>query len=684
MAIKANPLLEKVIDKEEANPLVENIVEPVVPVTPVAPVQPAPVDTPVVPPVVAPAPVLPVPQPPKLATEVGQGNFNQQTPITPEQPVIEPVEEVEEIDIEDNVFEEPALIDTPTTPTEEGTPTQEVSTFDDIFKQFGITTQNSVEDVIKTVSNLYGFDEINTEISDLDTKFADDVSVIDDNPWLSEGLRRKRIATVKNKYDTKKSDLIDRLALQDNIVGRALTMYNQEKEYQQDLMFKAMDFRQDEINQQRQLDAESRAIAQDTAEFTRKTAQAEKDTINDIMISASQAGADEATLQAIQNSGSLADALANAGEFMQPPTEGSEFTVIGEDENGNKVYGFVDETAQTVTPTNLEGQSTTKTGGSVSWRHNNPGNIKFGDFASQYGATQGQDATDGGAFAIFPDVESGKQAMKDLLQGNGYANLTVDNAMRRWSNNGYGSEVANIGENTPMSTVYQTPELFDQLIEGMVGREGWVEGTSEEIETDPAVSAWAKQINEGKAKIDNAPAELRNDIIQVLANTIPEKEQAQNLIGEQKAQEALALKTHSGFDSAVGTSFLTRGNKLNWWGKLSGQTQDYIASVEQLIDGLSLENLIAAKERGATFGALSDSEMKILSSSATKLGNLRIREGNKIDGKVVGFNSSQAKFAEELDKIALQLDKGLLDNRQIMDDGTIIQQNPDGTFEEIK
>ena len=117
-----------------------------------------------------------------------------------------------------------------------------------------------------------------------------------------------------------------------------------------------------------------------------------------------------------------------------------------------------------------------KIGGSISWRHNNPGNIKFGGFARKYGAIQGQSATDGGHFAIFPDIETGRQAMQDLLQGPTYSNLTLEQAMRRWSGNGYGAEVWNKAYATNTMDTITGPQ-FDNLMEAMIKREGWKEGT---------------------------------------------------------------------------------------------------------------------------------------------------------------------------------------------------------------
>ena len=58
---------------------------------------------------------------------------------------------------------------------------------------------------------------------------------------------------------------------------------------------------------------------------------------------------------------------------------------------------------------------------------------------------------------------------------------------------------------------------------------------------------------------------------------------------------------------------------------------NFVAGVEQLISKESLESLIAAKAKGATFGALSDTEMAILRSAATKIAGWRIdKDGNPV------------------------------------------------------
>lgn len=84
----------------------------------------------------------------------------------------------------------------------------------------------------------------------------------------------------------------------------------------------------------------------------------------------------------------------------------------------------------------------TASGKTAAERNRNPLNIKFGAFAAKYGASkENKAALDGGSFATFPTVESGLQAARDLLMTKNYKNLTVDAAMKRWSNSGYGGEI---------------------------------------------------------------------------------------------------------------------------------------------------------------------------------------------------------------------------------------------------
>lgn len=152
------------------------------------------------------------------------------------------------------------------------------------------------------------------------------------------------------------------------------------------------------------------------------------------------------------------------------------------------------------------------------------------------------------------------------------------------------------------------------------------------------------------------------------------------------------LTENSGLNSAVGPNALSRST--NWFTKLfsadswTGARSNFIGKVESLRSQLTLETLVQAKAQGATFGALSDSEMKVLSSAASKLGTWAIEK----DGKVIGYNASQEDFKAEMDRINnfAKLDYILKGGDpasvgvQITQDGAVWTQNSDGSMMKLR
>jgi hypothetical protein len=96
------------------------------------------------------------------------------------------------------------------------------------------------------------------------------------------------------------------------------------------------------------------------------------------------------------------------------------------------------------------------------------------------------------------------------------------------------------------------------------------------------------------------------------------------------------------FSGAVGGSELGRFT-TNWTAK-----QDFIADVERIVSQMSLEALIKAKANGATFGALSEGEWKILGAAATNLGAKSVKDKK---GNIVGYSGSEQSFRQELQRI---------------------------------
>jgi hypothetical protein len=108
-------------------------------------------------------------------------------------------------------------------------------------------------------------------------------------------------------------------------------------------------------------------------------------------------------------------------------------------------------------------------------RNQNPLNIKRGgatEYLIKEGiATPGSEAKDGGNFLKFNSAEEGLEAGKKLLfDSSVYRNLTVDAAMKKWSNGGYGG---NIAPQLAMKTVGSlNQQERDTLVKAMIRAEG--------------------------------------------------------------------------------------------------------------------------------------------------------------------------------------------------------------------
>lgn len=155
------------------------------------------------------------------------------------------------------------------------------------------------------------------------------------------------------------------------------------------------------------------------------------------------------------------------------------------------------------------------------------------------------------------------------------------------------------------------------------------------------------------------------------------------------------LKEHEGLNSRVGPTPFSRspqgilgtvGRTVSLAGipsvlgggfdAITGSGQDFSGGVHKLVGGLTLDNLIAAKARGATFGALSDSELQILANSASSINDWEIKDKN---GKGTGFwDIDQASFNKELDTIKQLTNRALVQAGQ-----NILSQDENDSLDEI-
>lgn len=134
----------------------------------------------------------------------------------------------------------------------------------------------------------------------------------------------------------------------------------------------------------------------------------------------------------------------------------------------------------------LNGGSTTTGGGgtgggNIPSRNNNPGDIEMPAGGIEVAKARYGDpnisvetTSDGRQFLHFSTPELGFKAMGTLLQGNTYKDLTVAQAMQKWSGQSYGGEIAPSLANQKVSSL--TPDQMNTLTQAMGAREGFNSG----------------------------------------------------------------------------------------------------------------------------------------------------------------------------------------------------------------
>lgn len=118
-------------------------------------------------------------------------------------------------------------------------------------------------------------------------------------------------------------------------------------------------------------------------------------------------------------------------------------------------------------------------GGTVAWRNNNPGCIRYSQQAVEMGAT-GKSS----GFAVFPDEETGTQAIATLLRSDNYRDLTITAAIYKYApphENNTTKYINNLCNMVGVSRSTRLHTLDDKQMERVVAAirviEGWREGT---------------------------------------------------------------------------------------------------------------------------------------------------------------------------------------------------------------
>lgn len=132
------------------------------------------------------------------------------------------------------------------------------------------------------------------------------------------------------------------------------------------------------------------------------------------------------------------------------------------------------------------GDEIIRRGGTRAWRNNNPGCIRCGQFARDNGSIGSA-----GGFAVFPDHQTGRAAITQLLLTDAYINKTIGSAMHSYAppfeNNtaAYKAYVRRLtGLPTDMRIRDLNPAQLEKLVAAICQVEGWQPGTEWRVARD--------------------------------------------------------------------------------------------------------------------------------------------------------------------------------------------------------
>lgn len=398
---------------------------------------------------------------------------------------------------------------------------------------------------------------------------------------------------------------------------------------------------------------------------------------------------------------------------------------IGIDENGNKIRDYGSSLSTVDTIELLEaGYTIDENGNPVKINENiasadaysiasaikqveSNGNYEASGASGEYGAYQFMPSTWDSWSNDYANNVLGQSAVLEPTPQN--QDAVAQYKIQQWLDNGLtpqqiaakwnsGSEFGwenKIGTNS-QGVAYNVPSYVNKVTNAL----GGIVGTKTSQFSQTGID-WAENIRDGKASLDDITSEVEksnpglksevNSILKTLPPSDAQIKEAQDFV-----DKLVELRDHSGLESSVGPVAVARGGIFGVQG-MWGKKDAFLGKADTLISKKALNSLIEAKSQGATFGALSDTEMNILKSAGTTLGAWSMSKSEKKGGKLKGFDVDEKTFKEELNSlisdyekllsranISQSLDSYLESNPNKVDEYNIIlSNNPNLTEEEI-
>jgi len=114
----------------------------------------------------------------------------------------------------------------------------------------------------------------------------------------------------------------------------------------------------------------------------------------------------------------------------------------------------------------------------------------------------------------------------------------------------------------------------------------------------------------------------------------------------------------------------------NVMNKITGGKRGFISDIQNITSKETLDNLLAIKAAGGTFGSLTERELDMLIESATKIGSWELKNEK---GKTIGYDIGEDLFDAELERLT-----GLANKAIVKAGGSPIASNSGVTSSGIK
>ncbi len=160
-------------------------------------------------------------------------------------------------------------------------------------------------------------------------------------------------------------------------------------------------------------------------------------------------------------------------------------------------------------------------GGTRAWRNNNPGNIRSGGYVDGQGAIGSA-----GGFGVFPDYDTGYDALTTLLGSRNYRNKTLGQAISRYapsSENDTDSYISHVEEVTGYDRDTSMQDIIDNgdlssVADAIEEHEGYSEGSVTDI-NDEDSDTDLQSVDDDEVPDTEKTSEAANEVKDVTADT---------------------------------------------------------------------------------------------------------------------------------------------------------------------